>query len=146
MTAFAAQPTTDHAIAIIIPAHGANPGLSREILALIYTRKMLYWDNGIKIQPVNLPISHALRRRFSQMILGHSPEDMESFWNNMYFQGILPPYVLASEESVIRFVATTPGAIGYVDYCNIDPRVSVVLVLNAANRIESTLPDSECRR
>ena len=146
MMAFAETPTANHAIAIIIPAHSTSPGLTREKLALIYKRKILYWDNDTKIQPVNLPISHALRSSFSQLLLGQSPEDMESFWNDMYFHGILPPYVLGSEEAVIRFIAATPGSIGYVDYCSIDPRVTAVLVLSASNRLESTPPDIECHR
>jgi ABC-type phosphate transport system substrate-binding protein len=44
----------------------------------------------------------------------------------MYFHGVQPPYVLASDEAVIRFVVSTPGAIGYVSNCLADRRVTVV--------------------
>ena len=33
---------------------------------------------------------------------------------------------MGSEEAVIRFVATTPGAIGYVSHCHADHRVIIV--------------------
>jgi hypothetical protein len=58
-----------------------------------------------------------LRRAFSQSVLGGVPEGFEDYWRKLYFQGVLPPHVLASEEAVIRFVSSTPGAIGYVTSC-----------------------------
>jgi hypothetical protein len=66
---------------------------------------------------------------FSTRIFGHNPEELEDYWRDMYFHGVLPPFVLASEEAVIRFVASTPGGIGYVSQCLVDSRVSVVVRL-----------------
>ena len=40
-----------------------------------------------------------------------------------------PPFVLASEEAMIRFVASTPGAVGYVSLCLADKRVAVVATI-----------------
>lgn len=98
-------------------------------LSLIYRRKKLVWINGERLRPINLPPDHALRRTFSQQVLGSSPEGLASYWNAMYFQGISPPHVLASEEAVLRFVADTPGAIGYVSACKVDTRVKPILWL-----------------
>jgi hypothetical protein len=47
----------------------------------------------------------------------------------MYFHGVLPPHVLASEEAVILFVSSTPGAIGYVSGCVPEHKVNVVLMV-----------------
>lgn len=114
----------------VIIANGVEPlNLSRNDLALIYKRKMRILG-GLQVKPINLPVSHPLRQYFSQQVLRHSPEEMEDYWRNMYFNGVLPPYVLASEEAVIRFVATTPGAIGYVPQCLVDRRVTTIMLID----------------
>ena len=112
----------------VIAAPGATDhSLTRDSVALIFRRKLNYWENGTRIQPVNLPPAHPLRRSFSRVILGHAPEALEDYWREMYFHGVLPPHVLASEEAVILFVASTPGAIGYVSTCVPQHGVEIVL-------------------
>ena len=112
----------------VIAAPGATGHrLTRESVALIFRRKQTYWENGTRIQPVNLPPAHPLRRAFSRTLLGHAPEALEDYWREMYFHGVLPPHVLASEEAVILFVRSTPGAIGYVSACIPEHGVNVVL-------------------
>jgi ABC-type phosphate transport system substrate-binding protein len=125
-----AQAPPRRGIAVIMAEGSPVSFLSSENLALIFKRKRNFWDNGERIQPVNLPPAHPLRRAFSQQVLGRSPEELDDYWRDMYFHGVLPPFVLASEEAVIRFVATTPGAIGYVSACALDHRVTVVLRLD----------------
>jgi ABC-type phosphate transport system substrate-binding protein len=125
-----AQSPPQRGIAVIMAEGSAASSMSSEKLALIFKRKRNFWDNGDRIQPVNLPPAHPLRRAFSQQVLGRSPEELDDYWRDMYFHGVLPPFVLASEEAVMRFVATTPGAIGYVSACTPDRRVAVVLRLD----------------
>lgn len=114
----------------VIAAPGATDHrLTRESVALIFKRKQNYWENGTRIQPVNLPPAHPLRQAFSRAILGRSPEALEDYWREMYFHGVLPPHVLASEEAVVLFVRSTPGAIGYVSNCVPEHGVTVVLTV-----------------
>lgn len=103
--------------------------LSKEELGRIYRRRKLFWESGEKIIPVNLPAAHPLRRRFSHLVLGLLPEELEAYWNEQYFHGISPPYVLASEEGVLQFVATTPGAVGYVSAATVTRQVHVLFSL-----------------
>lgn len=120
-----------HAAAVlVIGAPGAAPAsITADELALVYRRQKTLVD-GTRVQPVNLPAAHPLRRWFSQQLLGQPPEAMDGYWRDLYFNGIVPPFVLASEEAVIRFVAGTPGAIGYVSACPGDKRVRVLLQLD----------------
>jgi ABC-type phosphate transport system substrate-binding protein len=112
----------------VITAPGATEHRQTpESIAQIFRRKQNYWENGTRIQPVNLPAAHPLRRAFSQSLLGHPPEGLEDYWREMYFHGVLPPHVLASEEAVILFVSSTPGAIGYISGCIPERKVNVVL-------------------
>jgi hypothetical protein len=60
---------------------------------------------------------------------------MEAFWNIQYFKGINPPYVVSSEEAVLRFVSSTPGAIAYINPCHLDSRVRVLIKLSIRENI-----------
>lgn len=113
-------------VIIMAPSPGSHATLGAADLEQIFKRKRRFWDNGQRIQPVNLPASHAVRRAFSQLVFGLSPEEMDGYWRDQYFHGELPPYVLGSEEAVIRFVSSTPGAVGYVSHCIVDRRVMIV--------------------
>lgn len=114
----------------VIVAHGtADAHLSTRAVALIFRLKQTHWVDGTRAEPVNLPVSNALRQAFSQCILGEAPESMENYWREMYFHGALPPHVVDSEPAVLLFVASTPGAIGYVSSCPTDASVDVVFTV-----------------
>jgi ABC-type phosphate transport system substrate-binding protein len=134
----------DNVIAIIAaPGHGKS--LKKEDIALIFKRKKVFWTDGMKIQPVNLPPSNNLRLSFSQAVLGATPDEMEKYWSDMYFHGISPPHVLASEEGVLRFIGDTPGAIGYVSYCRAAGRANILMVVAPSGQVlqESALECAE---
>ncbi len=133
------------AIAVVVAAgdswNGIRGGMSKRLLAQIYRKQVVLDDKGIRLHPVNLPASHPLRAIFSQAVFRRSPLDMAGYWNEQYFQGISPPHVVASQEAVMRFVADTPGAIGYVAACRVDKRVRVIYRLE----VKKKLADSLCR-
>ncbi len=117
-------------LVVIVAAHAAPAGgLSLDELGQIYRRKQQFLGS-LRVQPINLPAQHPLRRFFSQQVLHKTPEDLEDYWRDQYFNGVSPPFVLASEEAMIRFVASTPGAVGYVSHCLADKRVAVVATLD----------------
>lgn len=118
-------------LAVVVSSRGPVHDLDLDALARIYRRKMLYWQDGNKVEPVNLPAAEPLRLLFSRRVLKMEPEELEAYWNQQYFQGVFPPYMLPSEEAVMRFVADTPGAIGYVSACAVDARVVVLVYLRA---------------
>jgi hypothetical protein len=141
LLAAGAPAAAEPAIAVIVargPAAAAP--LSQTLVLGIFGRKRLLWPDRSPILPVNLPASHPLRRNFSLWVFDKTPEDLQDYWNDQYFHGVLPPPVLASEEAVIRFVASTPGAIGYVSACSVDRRVEVVAL------IQGTEPAAACPR
>ena len=121
----------DGAIAVIVPNARAGQPLDLDELVLIFQRKRQYWPDGARIQPVNLAADHPLRLAFSRAVLGADPAALDSYWNEQYFRGIRPPYVVASNEAMLRFVAETPGAIGYVDACLVGSDVAVIGYLDA---------------
>lgn len=125
----AAQAADGRLVVIVSATAAPAAALSLDELELIYRRKKQF-VGGARVQPINLPAQHPLRRFFSQQVLHKTPEDLEDYWRDQYFNGISPPFVLASEEAMIRFVASTPGAVGYVSHCLADRRVAVVATLD----------------
>lgn len=118
------------AIAIIV-----TPGFDLDIdnaddIARIFRRRLKVAEDNSSIIPINLPLKHPLRAAFSLAVFGVEPEGMEAYWNERYFHGVSPPYVVASIEAMLRFVAATPGAVGYVPECLLDERVSVLLTIS----------------
>jgi hypothetical protein len=119
---------------VIVPAQRSDTPNADEI-SLIFKRRKLFWEDGSRIQAVNLPPDHPLRQRFSRSILKMSSDALETYWNQQYFNGVVPPHVLASEAAMLRFVADTPSAIGYVSACQPDSRVRVILLISADGRV-----------
>ncbi len=122
---FALSKENQTIIAVVVSSkqNTSELNLSAKNLNLIYWRKQLFWPQGIQIKPVNLNAQNVLRIHFSETILGSTPESQIDYWNGQYFNGILPPYSVNSEEAVLRYVSNTKGAIGYVNACNLDERV-----------------------
>jgi ABC-type phosphate transport system substrate-binding protein len=110
-------------------------------LSLIYWRKKQYWQNGVRIRPANLHAEHPLRLYFSKVVLGSEPIEQNDYWNGLYFHGTTPPYSVQSEEAILRYVASTKGAIGYVDACKVDERVKTVLWI-AKDKIFTNIPEN----
>jgi len=104
----------------------------------IFLRKTLVNEAGMRWIPINLNSDHPVRQAFSQSLFKQQPEDMESYWNTQYFQGISPPHTVASEQAMLLFIADTPGAIGYILPCHLDARVQIVFRLKTPAALEQS--------
>jgi ABC-type phosphate transport system substrate-binding protein len=103
--------------------------LSIDDVAQIYLRRKRFWEDGAPVVPLNLPSANPLRERFSRLVLRETETRLADYWNRLYFRGILPPATLVSTESVRRYVASDPNAIGYLPDSEVDGSVRVVLRL-----------------
>lgn len=126
---------TEESLAVVTQRSSSLDSLTVETLKLVYLRKIMLDSNGNRWIPLNLQSSDELRQIFSLTLFKKLPEDQEDYWNEQYFNGITPPKVLASEEAVLRFVAITPGAIGYVHKNTVDDRVKVLKIITASDDI-----------
>ena len=116
-------------IAVVMAPDSTGVPADQAVLADIYRGRIVVDDQGQAYVPVNLPAWHGLRRAFSRGLFASDPEDLEQYWNEQYFHGVSPPFVVESTEAVVRFVSATAGAIGYVLDCEADSRVKIVMRL-----------------
>lgn len=91
----------------------APPLTLREIEA-IYLLRITTWPDGSHIVPVNREASSEIRARFTEEALKEDKASLAAYWNEMHFQGKMPPVVQESEPAVLAFVRRVPGAIGYI--------------------------------
>lgn len=132
-------------IVVIVARDTPDLRLTTAALRDIYLKKIFLDDHNREFIPLNLPPDHALRRAFSLALFNKGAQELQNYWNQRYFHGITPPFVLGSPQAVVQFVAKTPGAIGYVTPCDLDPRVKPVLTLpapaSAREELEKLCPD-----
>lgn len=117
------------AIAVIVSRDAPALTLDHPTLRDIYLKKIVVDERGASLIPVNLPPDHPLRQLFSLDVLHADTGQLQRYWNERYFHGVRPPYVLRSQNAVLRFVADTAGAVGYVLSCRVDDSVRAVLSL-----------------
>lgn len=89
--------------------------LERATLADIYLGKKSRWDNGSAIRVAMLK-GGSTHETFVREIVGTTPSQLKDFWKEVVFTGTgTPPKILGTEADLVEFVASTSGAIGYVD-------------------------------
>ena len=98
----------------------ANPDvpvaeLTREQVSRLFLKKVPFWSNGVPVAPVDLDEGAQARAAFSQRVHRRSVDMLTRYWQRQIFAGReTPPPTRRSDEEVLAYVRTTPGAIGYV--------------------------------
>lgn len=100
---------------VIVNASNPVSSLSADELSRIFLKKTARWENGSRVEPVDLASSSAVRARFSQAVHGKGTAAVSAYWQKMIFSGReVPPAELGSAAEVIAFVASHRGGVGYV--------------------------------
>lgn len=117
-------------IAIITHPGVKEIGLNRAELASIYLGKKKEYSNGESIKAVDLPKESIAHRIFYKVILKKSQKEINRYWSKIKYTGKgKPPKKLTTAKEVVRWVANTEGAIGYVDGKYLNKSVKVVLII-----------------
>jgi ABC-type phosphate transport system substrate-binding protein len=103
--------------------------ISIKQLAGIYSLKKEFWANKIQVVPVNREASSEEREKFSGDVFHISPQALGEYWNRLSFQGEFPPLIQTSDQAVLGFVRSVPGAIGYINASQKPTGVKVLLRL-----------------
>jgi ABC-type phosphate transport system substrate-binding protein len=100
---------------VVVNANNPTDILTKEQLGKMFLKKIVKWDTGIPIVPVDqVPISPA-RAAFTKIIHGKPVSAIASYWQQQIFAGReVPPAEKAGDAAVLAFVKANPGAIGYI--------------------------------
>jgi ABC-type phosphate transport system substrate-binding protein len=116
---------------VSVIAHKSVPLDQIERLQLLdfYTGDIRAWSNGEPVVVFDLKPKGEVKKAFYNF-LGKSSSRMKSIWMKRMLSGEGdPPEALLSEEEMIKKVAATPGAIGFVGQSNVTVEVKVLKVL-----------------
>jgi ABC-type phosphate transport system substrate-binding protein len=112
---------------IVHPSRAA--ALTTEAVRRIFLKRQRFWDDGHAIVAINQEVATQAREAFTRLVFGAEAVRLPGYWNEQYFHGIMPPIILGSEQAVVRYVASRPDAIGYVDARRADASVAIALRL-----------------
>ena len=130
--AFLLCSTIAHAESIAVIVNKKNPSdpLSSAAVASMYNGETIHWQTGERIKLVNREISAPIRKQFYEHVLNAKSDQV------FYRQGTPIPVqsvIERSDETVVHFVATIEGAIGYVSLSRLkkigSDQVNVVLII-----------------
>jgi ABC-type phosphate transport system substrate-binding protein len=108
------SPAVDTTFRVIVHHEVKGAKISRSILSSIFLKTAPKWGDGSAILPVDQSVRSTVRRSFSGDVLMQGIAEVQLYWQRKMSSGVTPPPVKTSDEEVVAFVASTPGAIGYV--------------------------------
>ena len=91
-------------ISIIVNERSEISSLNAEQVKRIFLCKQQLTEQGDRWIPINLSAHNVVRKSVTEQFLQFTSFELERYWDAQYFNGVSPPYVLASEEAVLRFV------------------------------------------
>ena len=115
----------------VVIVNRANPvkTLSLAELRRIFMKQTRMWPHAESIVPVDWDATSPHREAFSRRVLARSVREMGDYWvQQSVTQGLAPPSTQRSARALLRFIASVPGAIGYLPPSDVDDTVAVVKV------------------
>ena len=113
--AFEAHAQTAPAYRVLVHPHHPASEADRDLLLDLFLKRSTRWEHGALASPVDLPATSPARRAFSLAVLKRPVSAVRNYWTQRIFAGRdVPPPEVESEAAVVKFVATHPGAVGYV--------------------------------
>ena len=101
---------------VVVVANPSVPGdaVSAGDLQSIFLGKTSSWSDGTAVKPAVLAGGPAAAE-FLKSYVKKSPSQFSTFWKKAVFSGTgTPPDEFASDAELVKFVAATPGAVGFV--------------------------------
>ena len=119
----------------------ANPSIRTDSIALTELRSIFLEEkrslrDGSHAEPV-LARSGAAHEAFVRDYLGKTDDALQNYYRTLVFTGTGPmPKMLTSDTEIVAYVASTRGAIGYVEVNAPTDGVKVLTVLQAESKSE----------
>jgi ABC-type phosphate transport system substrate-binding protein len=100
---------------VVVNHHNRQTSMSRKDLSAIFLRRRAQWPDGTTAWPVNLIESARARVDFTRDVHGRTVATVRNYWLQMLFSGRgVPPIEKATDQEVLDYVKSHPGAVGYV--------------------------------
>ncbi|MCP1676892.1 hypothetical protein J2T57_004066 [Natronocella acetinitrilica] len=114
---------------VVVIAHAGVPvdALPRNTVRAMFAMRQRSWPTGSAVRVFVLPDRDPVHARFVKEQLDVFPHQLQLSWDRVVFSGTgQAPGRADSQIDMLQRVATTPGAIGYVERTFVDDRVRVL--------------------
>ncbi len=113
---------------VVVVVHPSNGNaIDESTINKIFVGKAKSFADGTKVMPVNQASSSGATTEFNQKVLKKSSSQLKAYWSKLVFTGKgTPPKEVDNDAAVLKMVASTPNAIGYVSAGSADASVKVV--------------------
>lgn len=100
---------------LIVHPDNTDTELSRTKVRSIFAMRSQQWSNGSPVKVFVLADNNPLHTAFCKHILGMFAHQLRRIWDRQTYSGTgVAPTIVHSEQEMIKRVAQTKGAIGYV--------------------------------
>lgn len=106
--------SADATFRVIVHPQVKGSQIPRAALTSIFLKQAPRWGDGSSVLPVDQSVRSSVRKAFSSDVLQQGLVEVQVYWQRKMASGVVPPPVRTSDEEIVSFVASTPGAIGYV--------------------------------
>jgi ABC-type phosphate transport system substrate-binding protein len=106
--------SADAPFRVIVHPQVKGSQIPRSALTSIFLKQAPRWGDGSAVLPVDQSLRSPVRKVFSNDVLQQGLVEVQVYWQRRMATGTTPPPVKTSDEEIVSFVASTPGAIGYV--------------------------------
>lgn len=104
--------------------------LTQDEVINIYLGRYRRLASGAVAEPLDHPVDSELRSRFYRRLVNKNLAEINAYWARLVFSGkTRPPLVVENADSILRQVASQPGALAYVERSQADARVKIVFEL-----------------
>lgn len=116
-------------VAVIVNKSVSVSSVNANKLSDLYSLSVKTWDNGTKVVVFDRKSDDDTKTSFYSFI-GKSSSAMKKVWMRVQLSGEgTAPDLLGSDDDVLKKVASTPGAIGYVSADKVTADVKVVATI-----------------
>lgn len=126
-----ARPVAAAADSVAVIAHPSVPEkeLNKTRLLDIYSGDVKNWSDGKPVIVMDLKPTGEIKETFYKY-LGKSPSRMKSLWMKRMLSGEGdPPLAVDSEAEMLKKVAATPGAIGFISRSAVTDTVKTLAII-----------------
>ncbi|PMR81799.1 hypothetical protein C1H70_04795 [Halomonas urumqiensis] len=103
--------------------------LTRDTTRALFAMRQRSWPDGMAVRVFVLDNNHPVHARFAKERLGVYPHQLQLAWDRMVFSGTgQAPMRAFTQPDMLERLATTPGALGYLEREYLDDRVQVIAI------------------
>lgn len=134
-TLLALLPGTASAELVVV----ANPKsgierMTREEVVYVFMGRWRQLPSGLPATPVDSPLESSEQEAFYRQLVNKGAADIKAYWSRLMFTGTArPPIATHSRDEQMKILASTPGAISYLERSMVDSRVKIVFELSGSS-------------